>query len=415
METIGIIAEYNPFHNGHLYMLQEAKRLTQAKNVVVVMSGNFVQRGAPAWTDKYLRTKLALAAGIDIVLELPVCYATASAEPFAAAGVSLLHSLGFVDGICFGIECGKPEELNQAAEYLASPPLAFDREIKKLTAAGISYPAARMQALPEQWRELISSPNTTLAIEYLKEIKRLKSPLVPVPIQRRAAGHHDTTVAGTIASATAIRAASSLAGREKLPESILAALPETSAKLLAGNQDRFPVTTDDFSLLMYYRLSQLTQKEDTAILDMTPDLYYRIQNTLSEYAILSSYTERLKTKQLTYSRISRVLFHCLLDIKKDAIQPSLPTVPYARLLGFRKEKSPLLRKVTKLPIITKPSKGFSLLDTFYHQESTGKQLADYGKRLLKKDFTAANIYRQVQKAKTGNSFLPEECEKPVIL
>ena len=414
METIGIVAEYNPFHNGHLYMLQEAKKLTGAKNVVVVMSGDFVQRGAPAWTDKYLRTKLALAAGVDMVFELPVCYATASAEPFAAAGVNLLHSLGFVEGICFGSEYGKLEELNQAAEYLATPPASFDRQIKELTAAGASYPTARMMALPEQWQKLVSFPNTTLGIEYLKEIKRLKSPLIPIVIKRTAAGHHDTALSGTIASATAIRAAYSSPGKGELPENMLASLPESSAGLLKENWKHFPVTTDDFSLLMYYRLSQVTQKESRDILDMTPELYNRIQNLLPEYDTLSSFTEKLKTRQFTYSRISRVLLHCLLGIKKEDIRQNFPLVPYARLLGFRKEKSGLLREVEKIPVITKPSNGFALLDTFYDQADTGRQLSAYGKTLLKKDFAAANIYRQVQRDKLGISFLPEECQKPVI-
>lgn len=410
METLGIIAEYNPFHNGHLYMLQEAKRLTGAKNIVVVMSGDFVQRGAPAWTDKYLRTMLALSAGVDMVFELPVCYATASAESFAAAGVSLLHSLGFVEGICFGSEYEKLEELNLAAEYLAAPPPSFDRQIKEFTAAGTSYPAARMLALPKQWQKLVSSPNATLGIEYLKAIKRSKSPLVPITVKRAAAEHHDTALTGIIASATAIRAAS----RDGLPDNLLTALPESCAMLLKENMGHFPITTDDFSLLMYYRLSQMLQNNCPDTLDMTPELYNRIQNILPEYDMLSSFTEKLKTKHLTYSRISRVLFHCLLDIRREHIRQSFPLVPYARLLGFRKEKSQLLRKVKNIPIITKPSKGFTILDTFYNQTDADRQLAHYGKALLKKDFTAANIYEQVQKERLKDSFLPEECRKPVI-
>ena len=415
MDTIGIVAEYNPFHNGHLYMLQEAKRLTGAKNIVVVMSGDFVQRGAPAWTDKYLRTRLALAAGVDMVFELPVCYATASAETFAAAGVSLLHSLGFVEGICFGSECGELEELSRVAEYLATPPDSFDRQIRELTATGISYPAARMLALPEQWQKIISFPNNILGIEYLKEIKRLKSPLVPVTIKRTAAGHHDIALSGTIASATAIRAASSHADNGMLPEKMLAALPESSVKLLEENRNHFPVTVDDFSLLMYYCLSQMLSVGEEDILDMTSELYNRIQNILPQYDTLSSFTDKLKTKQFTYSRISRVLFHCLLDIKREDVRQSLPIVPYARLLGVHKEKSGLLRKVENIPVITKPAKGFAIIDKFYNQpEYNNRQLVCYGKALLKKDFAAANLYRQVQRNRRKEGFQPEECQKPVI-
>ena len=243
MKAVGIIAEYNPFHNGHKYQIEQARRMTDADYVIVVMSGSFVQRGTPAWTDKYLRTQIALECGADMVFELPTAYATASAKDFAFGGVSLLQGLGFVDTLCFGSECGDIHALWNAAQFLADPGEAFETTIRELVGKGLSYPAARAQAYamhaptdniahPQSTNmdgtlndmthpqhidmdstpdnsstasSLLQSPNNILGIEYLLALKQLHSKIIPVTIARKDHGYHETTAKDKYLSATGIR------------------------------------------------------------------------------------------------------------------------------------------------------------------------------------------------------------------
>lgn len=444
MKTIGIIAEYNPFHNGHLYQIQKIKKLTGAQNIVVAMSGNFVQRGAPAWTDKYLRTQMALEAGVDFVFELPVSFAASSAETFALAGVSLLSSLGFVDGICFGSECGEISLLNKIAHFLVQPPEDFYGQLKKLVSQGLSFPSARQKALSQYFAKeceadptLLSSPNNILAIEYLKAIHLLNSHLVPYTLKRNDLGYHsenflDTQTFGkdtstTLASATAIRKQS-----ESLDAAFFTrvqkALPENVFQLLKQQKNRFPLFENDFSSLLYYCLNTLTET-DLKILDMTPELYHRIKNCLTDFTSYSEFISLLKTKQYTYSRISRVLLHTLLNIYNLPLLAQTnqltdtplsgmnnnhtPLVPYARLLGFSKEKSPLLRIEGSIPIITKPADGTQQIKTFYSIEK--ENYINYACELYEKDIFAANLYTHVQNEKLKTSRSNEYYQKPIII
>ena len=389
MKTIGIIAEYNPFHNGHKYQIEMIKKQTLAENIVIVMSGDFVQRGTPAFTDKYLRTQMALSCGADFVFELPVCFSCASAEYFAGAAISLLTSLGFVDGLCFGAECEDISILKKTAEILSTPSEEFEKKVHTLVSQGSSYPKAREQALRQSCPELFhdsssffSSPNNILAIEYLKALSLNDSPLEPVLVKRAGSGYHETELKEDtfFASASAIR---SHFYSEKYADALASVsnyVPEPVRKILEENPHRCPVHADDFSALLYYRLLKLAG-EDLDILDMSEDIYHRIQKTRKHYENISSFTEELKTKQYTYSRISRILFHLLLDIKS----PLPARVPYARLLGFRREKSSLLRRIKKIPLITKPADGFKQL-------SADKTAC----ALYEKDIFAANLYRQIQ-------------------
>ncbi len=424
MNTIGIIAEYNPFHNGHLYQIEKIKRITHAQNIVVAMSGDFVQRGTPAWTDKYLRTKMALSCGVSCVFELPVSASAASAETFAFAGVSLLTSLGFVDGICFGCECSDIAFLQKISGFLADPAPDFERSIADYTAKGLSYPAAREKALcnafPKESKacvSLLSLPNNILALEYLKAITLLHSPLIPVPIQRNDSGYHTKKLTGTFSSASAIRQ-KSLTNPTEFPAQAAQAIPQKVYNLLSQKTNHYPVTENHFSDLLYYRLSSLTEKDKT-ILDMTEEIFYRIQNKLSSYTSYSEFAMQIKTKQYTYSRISRVLLHCLLSIytpnPADYSQTSMPFVPYVRLLGFAREKSFLLRTQTKLPVITKPADGFKNIETFYSEtESISPKNILFAKQKYQQDIQAANLYRQVQRSVTGCGRPNEYHSRPII-
>lgn len=405
MNTIGIIAEYNPFHNGHKYQIQKAREQTAAKHVVIVMSGDFVQRGTPAWTDKYLRTQMALACGADLVFELPVYFSCASAETFATAGVSLFTSLGFVDGICFGAECKNLSTLYAVAECLSQPSEYLERQIKMLVSSGQSYPAAREQALKNcypnlffQEPDFLSSPNNILAIEYLKAIQKMSSPLIPHLIPRTDAGYHETipNKHSPFLSATAIRLLAEK-NNPSFPASAAPYLPKEVISLLSEHPFRYGISEDDFSELLYYRLLTLSKK-DEQILDMNPELYQRIQKYKNHMTSFSSFSEMIKTRQYTRSRIHRVLLHLLLNIEKSLP----PSVPYARLLGFRKEKSFLLRKIQEIPMITKPADGKKQLS-----------FSATAEHLYEKDLFAANLYTMIQN-RTLKSLPNEFVQKPII-
>lgn len=400
MQTIGIIAEYNPFHNGHLFQIEQIRQKTGAQNVIIVMSGDYVQRGTPAWTDKYLRTQMALSAGADMVFELPVCFSTASAESFALAGVSLLSSLGFADGICFGCECAELSILPEIADFLSNPPEMFEQTIAALAAQGYSYPAAREKAiykfLPEEYtknKTLLNSPNNILAIEYLKALRTTGSSLRPVAIQRNDTGYHSHNLTGTFSSAAAIRKEYSR-NRKDFLSAIADSVPDCVHKLLQQHPNRYPVTADDFSQLLYYRLCQLSES-DRNISDMTGDIFSRIQKHMDVYTGFTDFAAKIKTKQYTYSRISRVLLHCLLNIytPDHTCRTTAAHVPYARLLGFSREKSSLLRRESSIPVITKPADGISQLNSFYQASPSVAQTAI---QMYQKDLFASDLYRRVQ-------------------
>ena len=218
MKIVGIIAEYNPFHKGHEFHIEKAKKITGADAAIIIMSGDYVQRGIPSIMPKHLRTQMALACGADVVLELPVCYATGSAEYFATGAVSLLEALGCVDYLCFGSECGEIKILQQIADVLCKETELYKVLLQKHLKNGNAFPAARklafieylgknksLSCIPEQISAILDSPNNILAIEYLKALSFLNSSIEPVTITREGAGYHDQTLGGLFSSASALR------------------------------------------------------------------------------------------------------------------------------------------------------------------------------------------------------------------
>ena len=229
MRIVGIIAEYNPFHQGHAYQIKKVRELTQADFILVSMSGNFVQRGAPAMFDKYTRAHAALLSGADLVLELPVSIATGSAEAFARGGVRLLHDTGIVTDLCFGSECGDLSSLERLAAFLAEEPTDYKLYLQDGLKQGLSFPAAREQAVrlsdPYLPAELLGMPNNLLGLEYLKALHLYGSSIRPFTIQREGSGYHDTDVSsGQYSSASAIRAELIRSGGH-FSEELLAQLP----------------------------------------------------------------------------------------------------------------------------------------------------------------------------------------------
>lgn len=437
LKTLGIIAEYNPFHNGHRYQIEEIRRRTGAEQIIVVMGGDFLQRGTPAFSDKYLRTEMALSCGADFVFELPTVFATASAEYFAYGGVSLLHHLGCVDGICFGSECGELAPLAAIADYLCREPENYRKQLRPLTASGISFPVARNQILSRHFPEifqafpdLLTAPNNILAIEYLKALRQLHSTIIPVTIPRSDLGYHAEAAREEFLPASALRklmlASPGDCQTENIPETsgnfpFSRYLPKEVDAILADNRTRFPVTADDFSEYLFYALNTLEESQALSLSDMSVDLWNRILRERGGFQDFSSFAAQLKTRQYTHTRISRVLCHILLQIKKDFLEnPSTgqknPAL-YGRILGLRTNKSAFLRNVRHFPLINKLADAEPILERFAleeHSSRTEQQAyLSLAKAHLQTDLNASALYRRTLYHKTG-TLLPEEHRAGVI-
>ncbi len=357
----GIIAEYNPFHNGHANHIMSSKAMTGADYTIAVMSGNFVQRGAPAVVDKFVRTKMALENGIDLVIEIPSCYSTASAEFFANAGVTLLDKLGVVNYLSFGSENGNIESLKRIANVLTEEPPEYAELLGRYLHDGYTYPMARNNALMQYEADLydatrvMESPNNILGIEYIRALTKRKSSIVPITIPRAGSNYHDRYVneGAAGASATAIR--------EAIPEGgdFSMTMPESAyMDLFEEIENGRIMDLDDFSAVMYYKLLQEKKIGYASFFDVSKTLSDRISNLLPQFTSFKNFIEEVKTRDRTYTRISRCLMHILLDITGIDVKSYelIDYVPYARVLGFRRDAEPLLTEIkhkTSIPIITK--------------------------------------------------------------
>lgn len=395
MKTVGIIAEYNPFHNGHAYHIRKAKELTHADYCVVVMSGNFVQRGAPAVMDKYLRAECALKNGADLVLELPACYSISSAEHFARSSVALLDKLGVVDSLCFGSECGDIQVLTEFAKALLEEGPVFKKTLDQEIRLGHTYPQARNAALEASAPQLTShiniltSPNNILGIEYCKALLFWESAIVPYTIKRAGSSYHDNCLDTGFCSALAIRESLRQAGNA---EELARQIPSASLKLLQDTYLKsYPIFSDDFSLLLQHSLLASEDTGFTAYSDIDSELSDRIVKLLPKYSDFRSFCDLLKSKNRTYVRISRSLLHILLDIRKESLQQygKEGWIFYARMLGFRESATPLLSAIKK-------NAGIPLLSKLADAE---KQLAPTGLSMLEKDIYASHIYQSIVRNK----------------
>ena len=407
MRTVGIIAEYNPFHNGHAYQIRKAKELTNANYCVVVMSGDFVQRGAPALMDKYLRTECALRNGADLILELPVCFALSSAETFARGAITLLDRLGIVDAVCFGSECGDINVLRDFAKELLCETPVFKETLAREMREGHTYPQARNTALEASAPHLtahttiLTSPNNILGIEYCKAILSCDT------IKRAGASYHDNSLETTFCSALAIRESLRQAGAS---DGLAKQIPAVSLKLMEDAYLKsYPVFSDDLSLLIQYSLLSKEDSGFTDYPDIDRELSDRILKFLPKYRDFRSFCDQLKSKNRTYARISRSLLHILLDIRREDIERyrKEDTIFYARMLGFRESASPLLTALKK-------SAGIPLLSKLADAE---KQLAPTGLSMLEKDIYASHVYQGVVRYKfPDDDPLSEinEYKKPIV-
>ncbi len=389
MKVTGIITEYNPFHNGHQLHMENAKKLTGADYIIVVMSGSFVQRGEPAIMDKYLRAHTALEAGADLVIELPAPFSCASAEFFAGASVAILDKLGVVDSIVFGSECGDIDKLISIAKLLADEPNNFKDALNDAIKAGLPYPAAMSRAINSchisNSDDILSEPNNLLGIEYIKALLKRGSGIEPVTYSR-IGGYNDTTLSQSFPSATAIRKELFALGSDTLPELIKEYVPAYSEKIISNNYNKcFPISIDDFSQQFIYRMLMLESNDLSEFADVSKDIASRIRKSFCEYSLCSEIIDSVKTKAFTRARISRCLMHILLDIAASDMTnyKNNDYISYARILGFRKEAAPLLSELKRnssIPLISKLA-------------NYKKELNELNASILEKELFASNLYQ----------------------
>ncbi len=347
MKIAGIIAEYNPFHNGHAFHVLETRRATGCDWVIACMAGHFTQRGEPAALSKWARARMALACGVDAVFELPALFAVRPADTFALGGVAILGGLG-ADVLSFGCETDDMALIRALADIKETEPEAVSLRVREKLDAGMSHARARGEAVGEYLGlppETINRPNLTLGAEYVRAIRALGLAIQPFAVRRQGA-YHDETL-GHYASATAIRAAFAR-GEE---EAAFEAIPE-AVRLFAIPDAMHPM--DD---LLLYRLRSMRPEDLAALPEVGEGLENRLFRLCREHGSREALLDGLKCKRYTRARLSRTLTHALLGIERG-MTSEIPLPPYARLVGARVGAEPLLGELkarTRIPVVTAAS------------------------------------------------------------
>lgn len=387
-KVLGIIAEYNPFHNGHLFHLNESKKLTGSSYTVAIMSGNFAQRGNTSIIDKWSKAKSAIECGVDLVVELPVLYSTSSAENFAEGAIKILDSLKVVDYLSFGAETADINLLNNIATVLNEEPKEYKSLLSEELKKGLSYPKARENALMiylndiKKYSNVLSSPNNILGIEYIKALKKYNSIIQPIAMPRHESGHNDLNYHGNIASSTAIRNITKNNGFDILRK----LMPEPSYTNLIKNIKVGHVVPDlsVFEKEIIFNLRKMSIYDISQLPDVSEGLEFAIKNAANSCNSLVELLNIIKSKRYTQTRIQRILLYSLLGITKKDIAISQKTQPYVRVLGFNEKGKYLISEVAKanpkLNIITSVKK------------FTDKNLNRNLKSMLEKDIWATDVY-----------------------
>ena len=408
MKVCGIIAEYNPFHSGHAYQISCARQLSGCDHVIAVMSGDFVQRGAPALADKYMRARMALAEGADLVLMLPVYGSTASAEGFARAGVAALLTTGIVDAISFGCEntaiCS--DDYLYLAEELAHESSDFQCALTAALACGLPYAQARVEAVRSCYGKdvdlsLLDSPNNLLAFEYIRALKYFGADKNIVPVRREGSYHDEDFCQPTewFASASACRKALlTNSGSEVNALEHARQIPADAARVLSDYAASYQfLQEDDLSLILHYMLLTHSFHGYETFLDCNADLSSRICKQLPDFESFSGFCDRLNNKSVTRARIARVLTHILLQLPAQMPSPLISDdgiLPYLRVLGFRQSADTLLHELkahAKAPLITRVPEAQRILS---------EAAMDY----FSQDLLASEIYRSVLLQKCGHCY-----------
>lgn len=387
-KVLGIIAEYNPFHNGHLFHLNESKKLTGSSYTVAIMSGNFAQRGNTSIIDKWSKAKSAIECGVDLVVELPVLYSTSSAENFAEGAIKILDSLKVVDYLSFGAETADINLLNNIATVLNEEPKEYKSLLSEELKKGLSYPKARENALMiylndiKKYSNVLSSPNNILGIEYIKALKKYNSIIQPIAMPRHESGHNDLNYHGNIASSTAIRNITKNNGFDILRK----LMPEPSYTNLIKNIKVGHVVPDlsVFEKEIIFNLRKMSIYDISQLPDVSEGLEFAIKNAANSCNSLVELLNIIKSKRYTQTRIQRILLYSLFGITKKDIAISKKIQPYVRVLGFNEKGKYLISEVAKanpkLNIITSVKK------------FTDKNLNRNLKSMLEKDIWATDVY-----------------------
>ena len=398
-KVLGIIAEYNPFHNGHLYHLEQSKKETGATYTVAIMSGNFTQRGNTSIIDKWSKAESALHCGIDLVLELPVLYSISSAENFADGAIKILDSLKVVDYLSFGAETADVSTLNEIAKVLYTEPRKYKTFLSHELKKGLSFPKARENALMmylndiRRFTNVISSPNNILGIEYLKALLKYKSNIKPIAIHRTANGYNDLSYSDNIASSTAIRNIMKNNGFDILRN----LLPEPSYSILIKNLKQGHIVPDlsAFEKEIIYNLRKMDISEIAELPDVSEGLEFALKNTANSCNTLNEFLNIIKSKRYTNTRIQRILLYALLGITKKDMDLSKKTSPYIRVLATNKRGkfliSEILKANPKLEIITSVKR--------YLDSNPNKNY----QLMLNQDIWATNVYTIGYEADSWNN------------
>ncbi len=392
MERIlGIIAEYNPFHNGHFYHMQEAKRVTNAEYCVCVVSGNFTQRGEPSIINKWSKAYMALCCGADLIIELPTIYSTSSAENFASGAIKILNSLKIVTDVAFGTECNDIATLNNIANVVYSEPKEYKNILNHELKRGLSYPSARENAIMmylndiKRYANVMASSNNILAIEYLKALKAQKSRINPIAIKRNKVYYNDETIVDGLASATAIR---KFLARKEYAD-VRKVVPRSTYQILGEEikKGEIILSIKDFEKEIIYNLRKMSIEEIANLPDVSEGLEYSIKRAAEESNDINEIIEKIKSKRYTQTRIQRILIYSLLNINKKDMQNSKNIIPYTRILGFNQRGRMLLSEIVrenpKINMITSVGK-------YVKQDAkkANKQLI----QMLSTDIFATNVY-----------------------
>ena len=389
--VLGIIAEYNPFHNGHLHHLNESKKITNSDCTVAVMSGNFTQRGEVSIVDKWEKAKMAISNGVDLVIELPTLYAISSAENFASGAIKILNSLNVVDFISFGSESNDITLLDDIANVLAFEPTQYKTLLSHELARGESFPKARENAVMmylnnvRRFANVLSSPNNILGIEYLKALKRQKSNIKPITVKREGSKYNDTTIprSSRFASATAIR---NLCQSTEDITPIQRFVPEATFDILEENikKGNFVKNISTFDKEIIYSLRKMSTSEIANLPDVSEGLEFALKSAANQCNSIVELLSIINTKRYTKTRLQRILLYAMLGITKKDMETSIATSPYIRVLGFNDKGQELLSQISKmnkkLEIVTSVKK---FMD---------KKLNSNLKLIMDKDIWATDVY-----------------------
>lgn len=403
MQACGLIVEYNPFHNGHLYHLKEAKKTSGADCMVAVMSGSFLQRGEPAIIDKFHRTKTALSAGIDIVLELPYLYAVQSSNLFAKGAVHTLNEIG-VSNICFGSESGDISYFTNGYRIFKEQEKSYKETLKSNLDLGSSFPEASRAAYQEIGLTAtgidLSKPNNILGFSYVKAILDDQLPIEPLTITRTKSGYHDQAMNDDIASATSIR--KELFANGKISAKTANTMPDETIKQLNHYKDEATTwhTWEYYFSFIHYRVMTMTLDEIANIHGVDEGLEYRIKRTAHNVTSFVEWVEKVKTKRYTWTRLQRIFVHILTNTTKDDMKyaKESSSVPHVRLLGMSKKGKSYLNYMKKdmdVPLISSLHKGMN--------------------QMLSVEEKATNAYYSILPASKRNHFHKQELQPPIII